>query len=80
MDVLKLLEISQRFIITKQDDGSYDIESNNSDVGSSIDKTGDIKYFLTGCYNSGSDWISIDVEALNELTELCELILKQEGK
>lgn len=80
MDILKILEISQRFVITKQEDNSYDIESANTDVGASIDDKGNIQYFLTGCYNSSYNWLEIDIVALEELKQLCQLILKQEDK
>lgn len=74
------MEIAQRFTIIKQDDGSYDIEHQTFNSAASIDKHKNITYFVTGCYNSGNDWLEIDINSLEELKELCELIVKGELK
>jgi hypothetical protein len=78
MNTLQLLEISQRFTITKNEDNSFDIESKKYEVGASIDIKSNVTFYRTNCYNSGSNWLDIDIEGLNELQTLCELILKQE--
>lgn len=79
MDMLKIIDLAQRFTITKTEQ-EYEIESNDSNIAASIDEEGEIQYFVTGVYNSGSDWFDINIEALDELKELCHLVIDQEVK
>lgn len=79
MDTMKMIEISQRFIVRKTDEG-YEIVHKEEDVAALIEKEGTASYFVTGVYNSGLDWAEINLIAFEELKEFCQLILKQEGK
>lgn len=78
MDILEILELSNRFKISKEDD-TFDIEHLTYDIGANISKSGIIKYYVTGCYNSGIDWLEVDMDGLMELKKLCELVVKKEG-
>lgn len=72
-DKLVLL-IGEPFIVSKEKD-YYVVESDNSDLAASISEDG-ITYYLTGCYNSGCDWLEIDTEELKNLKKFCKLITK----
>lgn len=77
MDTLKLIEIAQRFQIKKEND-DYIINHNNEELMAIIDKKGDISFYVTGVYNSGSDIAQINMNALKELQEFCKLIIERE--
>lgn len=38
----------------------------------------EITYYVTGIYNSGTDWGEIDIENLSRLKRVCETIIKLE--
>lgn len=81
MDALRLVELGNRYIITRNVDADtqqidYDIESKVSSIACSIDLESRIKYYVTGVYNSGSQYAEIEMDALMELKEFAELIIK----
>ena len=41
-----------------------------------LNKNNEIKYYVTGCYDSGCDWEEIEIECFMELKEFCELMIK----
>lgn len=43
-----------------------------NDDGSNIS----IGYYRTDCYNSGTEWLNIDIIALEELKSFCEFLTK----
>jgi hypothetical protein len=57
--------------------GDYEVTSEDSGVAAIIDnKTKEVKYYVTGCYNSSWDWLSINIKELDELRELCKAIVE----
>ncbi len=75
-DKLELLSMAEQFMIRKSDDGYYDIDHKTENIGAVIYVNGEIKYFVTGIYNSGTDWEEIDIEALNDLKRFCEMMTR----
>ena len=74
-DKLELLSYSEKFKITKKDDG-YEIYHMKEDLGAFITNKNQITYYRTDCYDSGSDWLDININALQELKAFCELMVK----
>lgn len=74
-DKLELLSMAEQFMVRKSCDG-YCIEHKIENIGAVIYKNGEIKYFVTGIYNSGTDWEEIDIEALNDLKRFCEMMAR----
>ena len=75
-DKLELLSMAENFMVSKRNDGGYDIDHKKEDIGAVIYVNGEIQYFVTGIYNSGTDWAEIDIEALNDLKRFCEMMAK----
>lgn len=75
-DKLELLAYSKEFQIDKRDDG-YEIQTHYEDLAAFISNDKKITYYVTGCYNSGSDWISFDIKQLEKLKKFCELMVKE---
>ena len=78
-DKLELLALAKNYLITKKDDG-FDIEDNSDNLGAFISKDNEIAYYVTGCYDSGLDWVSFDMENAEKLKKFCELMIKKEGE
>ena len=76
MDVLELLALGRDFNVTKKD-GEFEVE--RGDIAAVISKKGEVSYFITGAYNSGIDWLEIDMNEFKAVEKFCELIIKQEG-
>lgn len=74
MDKLELLSLGKDFIVTKRDDG-YEVEA-SSDLAAFISNDKKITYYVTGCYNSGSDWVDFDIDELTKLKKFCELMIE----
>lgn len=74
-DKLELLALSEKFSVVKKDDG-FEIECVNDTLAAFISKDNEITYYVTGCYDSGSDWIEFDIKELEELKKFCELMVK----
>ena len=74
---LELLALAKDFDVTKKSENIYEIEHINSDLGAVIGNN-EITYYLTGCYDSGSDWLGIDIKNLNKLQKFCELMVEVE--
>lgn len=55
----------------------YNIENTNEFLGAEITADGEITYFVTGCYNSGSDWMEIPLQALSDMKQICEALAEQ---
>ena len=71
-DRLELLSIAKDFNITKNEKGEYEIYADG--LGAIIDKNNIITYYMTGCYDSGIDWLEIDMLVLEKLKTFCELL------
>ena len=74
---LDLLELAKEFTVKKEEDGSYSVcfsgeEYADSEVCAYIENNGSVRYYVTGVYNSGSDFAEIDITALEKLKEFCE--------
>lgn len=76
-DKLDLIAKAKLFKITKESDKNYSIEfqDTNATVAALIDKCGEAEYYVTGCYDSGSDWLEINIEELTELKEFVKFLL-----
>lgn len=75
MDKLELLDLGKNFCVTKRDDG-FEVESTIDNIAAFISKDKTITYYVTGCYDSGSDWVSFDINELTKLKKFCELMIK----
>lgn len=49
-----------------------------TDLVAFIKPSGDIEYTIAGIYNSGCDYASIDIWALEELKSFCEMLVKED--
>lgn len=76
-DKLNLLSFVEKFKVEKCEDDTFRIEHKDGYVGAYINSDETIEYYITGCYNSGVDWVEIDVEALFELKKFCGLMIEQ---
>lgn len=81
MDALRLVELGNKYNIKRNTDAhtkeiEYEIESKEDAVACVISREGKIDYYVSGAYNSGSDFIPIEMETLMELKEFGELIIK----
>lgn len=78
MDLFKLLNLGSNFTITETSDG-YDVEVRDADLLAHVNiEFLQIKYYVTDCYNCGTQYLEIDMESLSKLKEFCELIIKLE--
>lgn len=75
MDKLELLDLGKNFSVTKRDDG-FEVESREENIAAFISNDKKITYYVTGCYDSGRDWIDFDIEELTKLKNFCELMIK----
>ena len=75
---LKFIEMSKDFEVKEVKDGIYEIQFNDSkeyDITASVDvNKEEISYFVSDCYNSGNDWIEIDIERLKKMMTYVKLI------
>ena len=68
-ELLHIIAMSKGFEIT-EDECFFYIEHSESNVAVCIAKNnGSMAYKVSGCYNSGTDWVNIDPRALDELRE-----------
>ena len=74
---LELLSLAKKFIIRKEKNEYY-IEVLNSNLGAVINEKNEISYCVTGCYDSGIDWISFDLKEFEDLKNFCELMIEKE--
>ena len=80
---LDLMALAKEFMVEKQEDGSYSVcfsdgEYADSEVCAYIDNNGSVNYYVTGVYNSGSDFAEIDITALEKLKEFCERMTEED--
>ena len=75
-DKLELLSMAEQFMVSKRNDGGYDIDHKTENVSAVVFINGEIQYYVTGIYNSGTDWAEIDIEALNDLKRFCEMMAR----
>ena len=78
---LELLSMADDYKIQKTEQGGYIIENKvKGGLMASVENGFlDITYYVTGCYNSGVDYMPIDIEQLEELREFVRL-LQGKGK
>lgn len=73
---LNLLSLAEDFSVKKSYEG-YEIEMKDENLAAIINKDDkSISYFVTGCYNSGRDWLEIDKVNFESLKSFCELMVK----
>ena len=78
---LKFLEYASIFNVKQdeKDDSIYEITfvHQGIDLAAIIDLlTQEISYYRMDCYNSGVDYLEIDIDNLGKLKEFAELLLK----
>lgn len=73
---LELLSLAEQFSVRNViDKKCYEIQSKNDSLGATIDEDNKITYYITGCYDSGLDWLSFDEKEFEKLKEFCELMV-----
>ena len=77
-NALRLMELSKNYSIRKVSNGNYEIMDEESDLACSIDKNNKVTFYVTGCYDSGIDWLSVDIERLDMLREFINKIKEEE--
>ena len=73
MDKLKLLELAENFEVEAQDDGVFFVRHKHYNVAAWIDGE-EIEYAVTGAYNYGGVYLTIEMDGLKELIEFCDLM------
>lgn len=75
---LKFIEMSKDFEVEEVKKGIYEIwfkDAKENDITASIDANkNEISYYVSGCYNSGSDWLEIDIERLEKMKTYVKLL------
>ena len=75
MDKFELLALAKDFIVRRSECG-YDVESKNSELVACVEgKT--LTFYLTNCYNSGTDYREIEIDELMKLKAFCELLMEE---
>lgn len=75
-DKLELLKLSKGFTVDELVDGSgsrYSVESVTWDLAA-VFEDGRWSYYVTGCYDSGIDWMSIDMKELDRLVRFTRFL------
>lgn len=75
--VLKLLSAAKEYEIERRSDAGYDVVDAEHSLAAFVPDDGETKYYVTGVYNSGSDWQEIDVKALGRLRGFCGSLSKE---
>lgn len=75
---LELLSMAKTFKVKKNEyNPGYEVRHRNASLCADIlDNTLEIKYYVSGVYNSGIDYAEIDMDALMELKKFCEMMIK----
>lgn len=74
-NTLGFLETASKFDIKSLGDGDYEVRLRDSASGPMAQyHYGLWDYYLTDCYNSGTDEIPIDIEELDELRDFCQIL------
>lgn len=79
VNILKLVEIAQRYHINKNNNGFF-IYHKEEEIMAIVDKNYDVKYYVTGVCNTAFDEVEINMQALKELQKFCELAIERETK
>ena len=67
--ILRLLELGEKYNIKQNTDNlTYEINDYENELVAIIDGD-DVSYYVTGAYNSGIDYLDINMKALDELKE-----------
>ena len=76
MKTLDFLELSKDFYV-KKEDNSYKVSHNDDNLVAYI-TSGEVEYYVSGCYSSGIDLREININEFRRLVKFCELIIKME--
>lgn len=79
-DKLKLLDMAKGFVITECEEGRYIVDSMTEDLGAEYDPAYGWSYCITGCYDSGLDWMPINVKELEKLIKFTDFLSGGEAK
>lgn len=83
-DKLKLLSYAEQFIVTETEEDKqtvYDIDCKGAayyGLSARIYRDGETHYYVSGIYNSGTDYAEIDIDAFRNLVRFCKLMTKDE--
>ncbi len=75
-DKLKMLDLFKNYYINKIND-NYVIEHKSENIMAKIENMNSVKYYITDCYNSGIDELSINIYVLKELEDLVNILVKE---
>lgn len=75
-DNLTLIKYASKFSVEETGNNVLQIAEPYAEVAAEINvNDGKISYYVTGVYNSGSNWAEINMNQLNRLKEFCEAIV-----
>lgn len=77
MNILDVMTLIKDFDVKKVNSG-YEIESKQEEISAFVDEKLDVEFYVTGVYNSGSDWAEINMEELRKLQDICKYIVNNE--
>jgi len=77
VNILDIMALIKDFDVKKVDSG-YEIESKQEEIVALVDNKLNVKFYVTGVYNSGSNWAEVNMEELKKLQSVCEYIIKNE--
>ena len=78
-NALRLMELSKNYSIRKVSNGNYEIMDKECSLACSIDKNNKVTFYVTGCYDSGIDWLDINIERLDMFREFIDKIKEEEN-
>lgn len=73
--LLTLLRRLKKYSITEEIDGQITVV-NEYDLSATINKDGEITYFIDGAYNCSSNSLEVDMDELLALKDFCEFLIK----
>lgn len=76
MDKLELLRLGEEYLVTKVDENEYRVSEKNGDLCAFIRDDKSIEYCVGGVYNSGSEYVDIEMESLKKLEQFCNILIK----
>ena len=70
---LALIDSARGYRVTKGEGGAYEVWDDDASLAACY-SGGEWAYYVTGVYDSGSDFFEIDMGALGRLTEFTRLL------
>lgn len=76
-NLLDVLVLIKDYGITKEND-CYVIEHRVINLAATIKLNGEVHYYISGCYDSGCDYIEIPISELEKLKVIVQYLLSYE--